>query len=173
MNTEPNVISFDERRRACRALRFFADLLGGDCLEDIKGLGIPVPGAKHLPRLGMDIAATRDVAPAHLRAVLAFARRRQRGFLLIRFRDPSPVGTEAQIDAVLFDGGIAVLEGLCPASANGVRWTLAGRNIGDIHLRVTKDELVPTLTDPWVYEEDRHSFISRADQIFADYVWRD
>jgi len=48
-----------------------------------------------------------------------------------------------------------------------------GRHSGDVHIRITKDGFVPTVTEPWVQEEDRQAFISKAEQILSDRVWRD
>jgi hypothetical protein len=121
----------------------------------------------------MDLAVTRDPAPKHMKAILAFARRRQLGFVLVRFRDPAPSLAEALVDVVLFDTGLAVLDCLSPATADGRSWTLAGRHPGDVHLKLTRQGIVPTLEEPWLEEEDRHSFVSKADQIFAEYLWRD
>jgi hypothetical protein len=174
MTKPTNLISLDQRRRAQRALHFFAELLGGGNIQPVGGLSPPLPHVHHLPRLKMDIAVTCDPAPAHLKQILAFARRRQFGFLLVRYRDPAPQLGEAEIAAVLFDGGgIAVLDRLWPATADGRRWTLVGPRPGDVHLRATTDGLVPTLTDPWLEEDDRESFVSKADAIFAEYLWRD
>jgi hypothetical protein len=117
----------------------------------------------------MDIATTRDTAPAHMRAILAFARRRRFGFVLIRFRDPAPGLVEALFTVVLWDTGLAVLDQMSLA-ANARRFWLAGT---DIHLRITKDGFVPTLTDPWTDDGDRESFVSKGDQILSEYVWRD
>jgi hypothetical protein len=168
-----NLVSLAHRRRSQRALHFFADLLGGGRLHDVTALGAPLPDVKHLPRLRMDLAVTRDPAPKHLKAILAFARRRQLGFILVRFRDPAPGLGEALLDVVLFDTGLAVLDHLSPATADGRRWHLVGRHTGDVHLRLTGDGMVPTLEEPWLEEEDRHSFVSKADQVFAEYLWRD
>lgn len=167
-----NIVSLDQHRRAQRAVQFFADLLGGGRLHSVEVPGTPLPDVKHLPRLRMDFAVTRDPAPAHMNAILAFARRRRLGFVLIRFRDPAPGVAEALIDAVFFDSGLAVLDGLSPATA-GRGWHLVGRHKGDVHLKLTGEGLVPTLEEPWLEEEDRHSFVSKADQIFAEYLWRD
>jgi hypothetical protein len=173
MTTRSNLVSLDQRRRAQRALHFFADILGGGRMKEVAGLNPPLPEVHHLPRLKMDIAVTRDPAPAHLKAILEFARRRQVGFLLVRYRDPALKIAEAEIAAILFDGGLAVLDRLWPATDNGHNWTLAGPRTGDVHLRVTQDGLVPTLTEPWLQEDDRESFVSKADAIFAEYLWRD
>ena len=166
-----NLVLLDQRRRAKRALQFFADLLGGR-LHDVAGPGAPLPDVKHLPRLRMDLAVTRDAAPAHMKSVLAFARRRQLGFILIRFRDPAPGLAEALLDAVFFDSGLAILDGLSPAT-DGRGWHFVGRHKGDVHLKLTREGMLPTLEEPWLQEEDRHSFVSKADQIFAEYLWRD
>jgi hypothetical protein len=168
-----NLVSLDQRRRAQRALHFFADLLGDGRLHDVAALGVPLPDVKHLPRLRMDLAVTRDPAPKHMKAILAFARWRQLGFILVRFRDPAPGLAEALLDVVLFDTGLAVLDRLSPATADGRRWHLVGRHKGDVHLKLTGEGLVPTLQEPWLEEEDRHSFVSKADQIFSEYLWRD
>jgi hypothetical protein len=172
MTKPTNPISLDQRRRAQRALHFFADLLGGGSIQPVGGLSPPLPDVHHLPRLKMDIAVTREPAPAHLKQILAFARRRQFGFLLVRYRDPAPLLGEAELAAVLCDSGLAVLDRLWPATADGRRWTLVGTRTGDVHLRVTHHGLVPTLTDPWLQEDDRNSFVSKADAIFAEYLWR-
>lgn len=167
-------VPLDQHRRAKRALHLFADILGGGHLKEVSGMGSPLPETMHLPRLRMDIAVTRDPAPMHMRQILAYARRRQLGFILVRFRDPVELLAEALLDVVLCDGpGLAVLDGLSPATSNGNRWHLVARHSGGVHLRVTGDGLVPTLTDPWVEEDDRHSFVSNADRILAEYLWRD
>ena len=174
MTSRSNLVSLDQRRRAQRTLHFFADLLGGGHLKEVSGISPPLPETMHLPRLRMDIAVTRDPAPKHMREILAFARRRQLGFILARFRDPAALLAEALLDVVLCDGpGLAVLDGLSPATSDGIRWHLVGRHPGEVHLRITGDGLVPTLTDPWVDEDDRHSFVSKADCILAEYLWRD
>jgi hypothetical protein len=121
----------------------------------------------------MDLAVTRDPAPKHMKAILAFARRRQLGFILVRFRDPAPGLAEALLDVVLFDSGLAVLDHLSPATADARRWHLVSRHRGDVHLRLTGEGMVPTLEEPWLEDEDRHSFVSKADQLFAEYLWRD
>lgn len=167
-----NIIALHEHRRGRRVLQFFADLLGGGTLDDVAGLTTPLPTVKHLPRLAMDIAVTRDPAPAYMKAILQFARRRQVGFILVRFRDPAPEIAEALLDVVFFDTGVAVLDGLSAATADGRTWWLAGRHTGDVHLRVENDGLIPTLTEPWEREDDRHSFVSQADQILSEYIWR-
>jgi hypothetical protein len=167
-----NLILLAQRRRSRRALHFFADLLGGGRLHDVAALGAPLPDVKHLPRLRMDLAVTRDPAPKHMRAILAFARRRQLGFILVRFRDPAPGLAEALVDAVFFDTGLAILDCLSPATADGRRWHLVGRHKGDVHLKLTGEGMVPTVAEPWLEEEDRHSFVSKADHIFAEYLWR-
>lgn len=167
-----NLVCLAHRRRSQRALQFFADLLGGGRLHDVAALGAPLPDVKHLPRLRMDLAVTRDPAPKHMKAILAFARRRQLGFILIRFRDPAPALGEALLDFVFFDTGLAVLDCLSPATA-GRGWHFVGRHKGDVHLKLTGEGLIPTLEEPWLEEEDRHSFVSKADQIFAEYLWRD
>lgn len=169
-----NPVPLDQRRRARRALHFFADLLGGGRIRPVPGLTPPLSGVHHLPNLKMDIAVSRDPAPAHMKEILAFARRRQFGFILVRFRDPAPgIAEVGALDLVLFDTGLAVLDGLSPATPDGRSWHLVGRSPGDVHLRVTDEGLVPTLTEPWIQEEDRHSLISRGNQIFAEYLWRD
>jgi hypothetical protein len=173
MSRPTNLVSLDQRRRAQRVLQFFADLLGGGSPQDVAGLTTPLPEVKHLPRLGMDIAVTRDPAPAHMRAILAFARRRQFGFILVRVRDSTPQVAEALVTVALFDANLAVLDELSPLSPDGFRWWLVGRHSGDVHIRITKDGFVPTLTDPWEQEEDRHAFISKAEQILAERLWRD
>ncbi len=171
--TEPsNLVSLDQRRRAHRVLHIFAELLGGGSPQDVAGLTTPVPDVKHLPHLGMDIAVTRDPAPAHMKAILAFARRRQVGFILVRLRDPAPGLVEALVSVALFDANFAVLDELSPLSPDGLRWWLVGRHSGDVHIRITKEGFVPTLTEPWVQEEDRQAFISKAEQILAERVWR-
>jgi hypothetical protein len=167
-----NIVSLDQHRRAQRAVQFFADLLGGGRLHSVEVPGTPLPDVKHLPRLRMDLAVTRDPAPTHMKAILAFARRRRLGFILVRFRDPAPGLAEALLDAVFFDSGMAVLDGLSPATA-GRGWHLVGRHKGDVHLKLTGGGMVPTLEEPWLLEEDRQSFVSKADQIFAEYLWRD
>jgi hypothetical protein len=173
MTKSTNLVSLDQRRRAQRVLQFFADLLGGGSPQDVAGLTTPLPEVKHLPRLGMDIAVTRDPAPAHMRAILAFARRRQTGFILVRFRDPAPGVVEALVSLALWDGNLAVLGELSPLSPDGFRWWLVGRHSGDVHIRITKEGFVPTLTEPWEEEDDRHALISKAEQILAERVWRD
>ena len=170
MTQSSTPVRLDERRRAHRLLYFVADLLGGGEIEDVADLATPLPTVKHLARLQMDLAVTRDAAPSHMRAILAYARRRQKGFLLTRFRDPAPGILEALFDVVLFDTGLAVLDQLSLATFDGRRFWLAGR---DLHLRIIKDGLVPTLTDPWDREDDRDSFISKGDRVLAEYVWRD
>lgn len=173
MTKPTNLVSLDQRRRSQRVLQFFAELLGGGSPQDVAGLTTPLPKVKHLPRLGMDIAVTRDPAPAHMEAILAFARRRQVGFILVRFRDPAPELAEALVTVALFDANLAVLDELAPLSPEGFRWWLVGRNSGDVHIRITKDGFVPTLTEPWKQEDDRNAFISKAEQILAARVWRD
>jgi hypothetical protein len=173
MTKPSNLVSLEQHRRAQRVLQFFAELLGGGPPQDVGGLTTPLPEVKHLPRLGMDIAVTRDPAPAHMKAILAFARRRQVGFILVRFRDPAPDVVEALVTVALFDANLAVLDELTPLSPDGFRWWLVGRNKGDVHIRVTKDGFVPTLTEPWEQEDDRDTFISKAEQILAERVWRD
>ena len=165
----PNIEAY---RRADRTLRFFACLMGEGHLEEVGGLGVPVPGLKHMPRLRMDIGVTRAAAPAHMRAALGFARRRQTGLILVRLRDPAPRLAEASLSVILVDGGAAVLE-LAPATADGRRWYFVGPHTGDVHLRVERDGLVPTLTEPWIEEEDRHRFTATADEILAEHIWRD
>lgn len=168
-----DVLSLDQRRRARRAAAFFAELLAGGEMDEVASLRPPLPDLKHLPRVQMDIAATRDLAPAHTKSVIAFARRRQMGFILVRFRDPAPGLAEILgVDVLLVDGGgVAVLAKLQPATSDSRRWTLAGQHPGEVHLRVAPDGLVPTLTEPWTDEEDRVAFILKADRIFADYIW--
>jgi hypothetical protein len=168
----PNIVSLEAHRRAQRALQFFAGLLGEGHLEDVGALGAPVSDLKHMPRLGMDIGVTRAAAPAHMRAALNFARRRQTGLILVRLRDPAPGFAEASLSVILIDGGAAVLE-LAPATSDGRRWWLVGPHPGDVHLRVGRDGLVPTLSEPWVEDEDRHSFTATADDILAEHIWRD
>jgi hypothetical protein len=173
MTKATNVVPLAQRRRAQRVLKFFAELLGGGAPQDVAGLATPLPEVKHLPRLGMDIAVTRDPAPAHMKAILAFARRRQVGFILVRFRDPAPGLVEALVTLALFDANVAVLDELSPLSPDGFRWWLVGRQSGDVHIRITKDGFVPTLIEPWEEEDDRYAFISKAEQILAERVWRD
>jgi len=173
MTKPTNLVSLDQRRRAQRVLQFVADLLRGGAPQDVAGLTTPLPDVKHLPRLGMDIAVTRDPAPAHMKAILAFARRRQIGFILVRFRDPAPDLVEALVTVALFDANLAVLDEMSLATPDGRRWWLAGRHSGDVHLRITRDGFIPTLSEPWPNEDARHSFVSRAEQILAESVWRD
>lgn len=168
----PNVVSLEAHRRAQRTLQFFAGLMGEGHLEEVGGLSLPVPDLKHMPRLRMDIGVTRAAAPAHMRAALGFARRRQTGLILVRLRDPAPRLAEASLSVILIDGGAAVLE-LDPATSDGRRWFFVGPRTGDVHLRVERDGLVPTLTDPWTEEEDRHRFTATADDILAEHIWRD
>jgi hypothetical protein len=170
MTKPTNLISLDQRRRSHRVLQFFAELLGGGSPQDVAGLTTPLPDVKHLPRLGMDIGVTRDAAP--MKAILAFARRRQFGFILVRFRDPAPNLIEALVTIAMFDSNLAVLGDLSLLSPDGLRWWLVGRSKGDVHLRITSDGFVPTLSEPWEQDEDRHSFISKAEQVLADRVWR-
>ena len=172
MNPAPaNIISLEAHRRARRAVRFFAKLLGEDRLEDCPVLGAPVSELRHLPGLQMDIGVTRAAAPAHLQCALGFARRRATGLILVRLRDPAPGLAEASLSIILIDGGAAVLE-LAPATSDGRRWWFVGQRTGDVHLRVTSDGLVPTLSEPWIEDEDRFSFMAKADDILAEYIWR-
>lgn len=173
MTKPTSLVSLDQRRREQRVLQFFADLFGGGSPQDVAGLTTPLPDVKHLPRIGMDIAVTRDPAPAHMKAILAFARRRQVGFILVRFRDPAPGLVEALVTVAMFDSNLAVLDDLSLLSPDGFRWWLVGRRKGDVHFRITSDGFVPTLTEPSEQDEDRHSFISKAEQILAERVWRD
>lgn len=171
MTSPSNVVPLDQPRqihRAGRALDFVVRLLAGGRTDDLAGLGLPFAHLKHLPDLGMDIAVTRDPGPTHMKEILAFARRRQMGFILVRFRDPAPTLAEfVGVDVVLFDTGLAVLEDLEPAT-DGRRWVLVGQ---DLHLRIGRNGLVPTLKDPWPRDEDRYSCILKARRIFGDYVW--
>jgi hypothetical protein len=172
MNSRSSIVSLDRHRRAHRALRFVASLFGGGDLQDVPGLGVSIPDLKHLPHIQMDIGITRELPPTHLRSALGFARRRQFSLMLLRLRDPAHKCIELTADCLLHDGGrgVAVLDRLSLATADGRRWWLVG---DDLHLRITGDGLVPTLSTPWDREEDRESLISKAEQILADYVWRD
>jgi hypothetical protein len=174
MTKPTNLISLDQRRRAQRALHFFADLLGGGSIQPVGGLSPPLPDVHHLPRLKMDIAVTRDPAPNHSREILAFARRRQVGFILARFRDPAPDVAEALIDVFWVEGrGVAILEGLSAVKPDGRHWTLVGPHEGDLNLRVLNGGLVPTLSLPWPRGGDRDAFVARGDRIFSDYLWHE
>jgi hypothetical protein len=170
-----NLVFLDQHRRAQRArraLRFFVNLLGGGALEEVTAMDPPLPDVKHMRRLNMDIAVTRDASPRHSRDILAFARRREMGFILVRFRDPAENIAEALIEAFLIEGrGVAVLEQLSPVTPDGRHWWLAGPHNGDVNLRVARGDLVPTLSVPWPREEDRHSFTSRGDRLFSEYLW--
>jgi hypothetical protein len=171
-----NLVDLDQHRsatRARRALRFFVNLLGGGALEDVAVMDPPLPEVKHMRRLNMDIACTRDPSPAHARDILAYARRRGVGCIIVRFRDPAPNIAEALVDVFLMEGnGVAVLEQMSPVSPDGRHWTLVGPHKGDVNLRIRKGELVPTMSVPWPRDEDRDRFVSRGDQDFADFIWR-
>jgi hypothetical protein len=168
------VTNLDQRRRSVRTLNYFATLLGGGGIQTVGGLSPPLPDVHHLRRLKMDIAVTRDPAPKHSREILAFARRRQVGFILVRFRDPVPDVAEALIDIFWVEGrGVATLESLSAVKPDGRNWTLVGPHEGDLNLRVVNGELVPTLSVPWPRGGDRDSFVARGDQIFSDYLWHE
>jgi hypothetical protein len=168
----PKIVSLEAHKRLQRALQIVAGLMGEGHLEEVEALGVPVPDLKHMPRLRMDIGVTRAAAPAHMRAALGFARRRQTGLILVRLRDPAPRLAEVSLSVILIDGGAATLE-LAPATSDGRRWFFVGPHTGDVHLRVGPDGPVPTLSDPWVEEEDRHRFTATADDILAEHIWRD
>jgi hypothetical protein len=176
----PNLISLDERRRAHRehhrahrALLFVAAMMGRSGTQDVTSIGLPITTVKHLSGLGIDLGVTRAPAPTHSRAAIAFARRRQNTFMLIRLRDPAPGFAEILLDVIMVDQGVAILEGLSPVTSDGRRFWLCGRHPGDVHLRLTNDGPVPTLSDPWVEEEDRFSFMSKADELLAAVLWAD
>jgi hypothetical protein len=174
MTKASNLVALDDHRRAGRARDFFVNLLGGGHPKPVAAMDPPLPDVRHMPRLGMDIAVTRDPAPCHSREILAFARRRQVGFILVRFRDPVPQVAEALIDVFWVEGrGVATLQSLSAVKPDGRHWTLVGPHEGDLNLRVLNGELVPTLSVPWPRGGDRDAFVARGDRIFSDYLWHE
>ena len=140
----------------------------------LEGLGPEAPECRYLPRVRVEVTATREQPPALRRRALARARLRKTSLVVARLRDPADGFAEMLLDVVYADpqAGVAVLTDLRLFTATGAQWFLVPKRAGEVILRlVHSDGLVPMLTPPWHDERQERDGLALAEDLLTAFVW--
>lgn len=157
-------------RHLARTLLFLTDVVAGRSRAPcVPAAASNLGQLRRLRRPKVDVAATTDQEPALRQEMLNWCRAEQRPLILARVRAPIENIAELVLDVAFSEGpGAALLTNLQLAFFGDVPWLLS--NPDEIHLRITEDGLVPTLTQP-ASARIRARAIFEADTRFSEFLW--
>lgn len=178
--TETRFISLPAARRLAHANLFIASLCSVSQTFQVPGRDHPLPGLKHLKGANLDVGATRLPREAYESQLIAWAQQRQVNTIILRLDDAQQGATDAKIDVVLTDVGVALFCDYRLHAQNTSDWWLVSDRPDEVSFRLTIDGLQPTFDVPWAVagfqperlETRRMVGATLAKELFAKFVWQ-